>query len=126
MDCFRNHIEGNKGGMMIAVLELRESKQQWTHPFTRQTATKNVEVQENSEFEELKNGSKLFKVKSVQNTKVLVEYNPLYSMKGYEQPRNKQVWLELNQQKDFCALWENNGVTKSLTLKEVKANSTTQ
>lgn len=109
---------------MIAVLEVKEVKQQWTHPFTKQTATKNVEVQENTEFEDMKNGSKLFKVRNVQPNRVLVEYNSLYSMKGYEQPRSKQVWIEINQQKDFCSLWENNGVTKSLVLKEVRANST--
>ncbi|MBI4043922.1 MAG: hypothetical protein HY393_03915 [Candidatus Diapherotrites archaeon] len=106
---------------MKAVIEIKETSQDWRPPFKKNTKAEEITVQENTEFDPLKDKGHLFKVHRIAGDKVLVEYNRAYTVKGYEQPQNRSVWIGLNESKSFSALWNDNGTTKTLTVKAINA-----
>ena len=106
---------------MKAVIEVKETNQDWKPPFKKNTKAEEITVQENGEFDALREKGFLFKVHRIQGDKVLVEYNRSYTIKGYEQPQNRSVWIGINESKSFSALWDDNGLTKTLTVKAINA-----
>ncbi|MBU0636502.1 hypothetical protein KKE06_05745 [Candidatus Micrarchaeota archaeon] len=103
---------------MSLLFEISEVFQDWKPPFQKRTTQKEVRVQEKEGFEFTpKNTEPIFQVLENHNGRVLVEYRKDFTLKGYSQPRSKQVWLNTAETKEFSFLWGNNGITKKLTFK---------
>ncbi len=106
---------------MQAVFEIQDLSQEWKPPFKKNRSTKTVSVSEGDSFEPIRDGNHLFTLKGVHGTRVLIAYNRLYTLKGYEHPTERQIWLEMNEGKAFSSLWEENGITKTIYLRDLKA-----
>lgn len=106
---------------MQAVFEIQELSQDWKPPFKKNRSTKTVSVSEGDSFEPIRDGNHLFTLKGIHGSRALIAYNRLYTLKGYEHPTERQIWLELNEGKAFSSLWEENGITKTIYLRDVKA-----
>ena len=107
--------------IMHAVFEIQEMSQDWKPPFKKNRTNKTVTVAEGDSFEPIRDGNHLFTLKCVHGTRVLLGYNRLYTLKGYEHPTERQIWLEMNEGKAFSSLWDENGVTKTIYLRDLKA-----
>lgn len=105
---------------MHAVLEIESLAQDWKPPFAKRRETRSVSVSEGEIVETLKDGSALFTIKSIQGDRILLAYSRLYTLKGYEHPTERQLWLGMHEAKKFSSLWEDNGITKTVTLRDVK------
>lgn len=105
---------------MKAVIEIKELKQDWNPPFQKKRETKEVEVEEGQLFESNGNGGNVFRLVQIGKDRILVEYDVGYTNKGHAHPTNRQLWIEKHSSESFSQLWGNNGVTKTLTLKELR------
>ena len=105
---------------MQAVIEVESLQQDWKPPFSKKTETKSFTVKEGEVLERLKDGNPLFTVESIQGDKVLLQYSRLYSLKGYEHPTERKLWLSLHSPVKFSSLWADNGTTKKVTLRGLK------
>jgi hypothetical protein len=105
---------------MQAVIEVEELHQDWKPPFAKKRETKSVTVEEGESFDALRDGTPLFTIQTIQGNKVLLLYNRMYSLKGYEHPTERKLWLTMHEPKKFSSLWEDNGVTKTITLRSVQ------
>jgi hypothetical protein len=105
---------------MQAVIEVESLSQDWKPPFAKKRETKSVTVNAGESFETLRDGSPLFTIHAVQGDKVLLQYNRMYTLKGYEHPTERKMWINLHAPVKFSSLWEDNGTTKTITLRSVK------
>ncbi|MEK6970854.1 MAG: hypothetical protein AABW68_04165 [archaeon] len=105
---------------MQAVIEIESLSQDWKPPFAKKRETKSIVVDEGANFEELKDGSPLFTLHSVQGDKILLQYSRMYTLKGYEHPTERKMWINMHSPVKFSSLWEDNGVTKTVTLRSIK------
>lgn len=106
---------------MQAVIEVESLMQDWKPPFAKKRETKSVMVSEGEPVELLKDGSALFTIKSIQGDRILLQYSRMYTLKGYEHPTERQLWLGMHDSKKFSSLWDENGITKTVTLREVRS-----
>lgn len=106
---------------MQAIFEIQEMSQDWKPPFKKNRSSKTLTVAEGDSFETVRDGNPLFTLKSVHGNRVLLGYSRLYTLKGYEHPTERQIWLELNEGKAFSSLWDENGITKTIYLRDLKA-----
>jgi tricorn protease-like protein len=106
---------------MQAVFEIQEMSQDWKPPFKKNRSTRTVTVAEGDSFEPLRQGDHLFTLKGIHGSRVLLAYNRLYTLKGYEHPTERQIWLEMNEGKAFSSLWDENGITKTIYLRDLHA-----
>lgn len=104
---------------MEAVIEVETLKQEWKPPFSKRRDSQSFTLNEGSEFESLKNGKNLFKVEQILQDRVLVSYASVYAPKGYGHSMERKVWLSPHSGLNFSSLWDDNGVTKKVTLREV-------
>ncbi len=104
---------------MEAIIEVEELRQDWKPPFAKKRETKSFTLKEGETFETLRDGAPLFTLQSIQGDKVLVQYSRHYSLKGFEHPTERKIWLNIHDPKKFSSLWEDNGVTKTVTLRQV-------
>ncbi|MEW6294704.1 MAG: hypothetical protein AB1467_00210 [Candidatus Diapherotrites archaeon] len=104
---------------MKAVFEVKEVVQDWSPPFQKKVNVKNVEVNLGEGFELNEKGIPIFKLIKLDGNKALVEHDRSYSTKGHEHVESRQVWVDKEEAKSFCALWSSNGITKSLLLIEL-------
>jgi len=102
-----------------AVFEVKEVVQDWSPPFQKKVNVKNVEVKIGDSFELNEKGSPIFKLIKLDGNKALVEHDRSYSTKGHEHVESRQVWIDREESKSFCALWGSNGNTKSLLLRDL-------
>jgi hypothetical protein len=109
---------------MEAIIEVETLRQDWKPPFEKKRDIQSFAVKEGMEFEQLKNGRNLFRVEQVLTNKILLGYDSVYALKGYEQSAQRKVWLTPHAGQNFSSLWEDNGVTKRVTLREVKPITT--
>ncbi len=105
---------------MHAVVEVESLAQDWKPPFAKKRETKSFTVNEGEAIELLKDGSPLFTIKAIQGDRILLAYNRMYTLKGYEHPTERQLWLGMHEAKKFSSLWDENGITKTVTLRGVK------
>jgi triphosphoribosyl-dephospho-CoA synthetase len=107
------------GVFLEVVFEIKEVFQHWAPPFEKRTEEKSFTVKENENFDQMQQaeGQPIFRLVSAHQDKALVEYNRLYTLKGYSQPANRQVWINLGDSIEFSYLWGNHGITKKLTYK---------
>lgn len=94
--------------------------QDWRPPFAKKRETQSFTVKEGETFEQVKDGAPLFAIQAIQGDKVLLEYNRMYTLKGYEHPTERCIWLNSHTPIKFSSLWEDNGITKTVTLRSVK------
>ena len=105
---------------MQAIFELKNILQQWKPPFEKKIETKEVTVAENDFFDHFDGNKEYsFKLLKVDGARALVEYNLHFTMKGYEVPREKRVWIGKQDAVSFTYQWGNDGTTKSLKLKDI-------
>ncbi len=104
---------------MHAVIEIESLSQDWKPPFQKKRETKSVTVKEGETFEPLKDGSPLFAIQSIEGSRILLEYNRTYTLKGYEHPGERMLWVSLHTPVKFSSLWDDNGTTKTVTLREI-------
>ncbi len=107
--------------MTKAVFEIKDVFQSWSKPLE----PKKIEVKEVSAdlydtFEQTEKGEPLFRFVQCSGGKVLMEYNRAYTLKGYEQPISRTIWIEPRQMIEFSSLWNSNGLTKRVTLKRIE------
>lgn len=108
---------------MQAVFELKQIEQSWSSPNTpKKTSMKEVVAELDQTFDLTEKGEPMFRVAKFGTDKVLIEYNRAYTLKGYEQPMSRTIWLEPHKSVEFSSLWNSNGVTKRLTLKNLGAH----
>ena len=107
---------------MQAVIEIENLQQDWKPPFAKRRETKSVTVTAGETFEMLKDGTPLFTIHAIQGDKVLLQYSRMYTLKGYEHPTERKMWVNMHTPVKFSSLWEDNGTTKTLTLRSVKYN----
>ncbi len=106
---------------MKAVFDLKQVMQSWEKPMEpKRITSKEVEAGLDEQFDTTEKGEPMFRLLRVQGEKALVEYNRAYTLKGYEQPINRTVWLETKNTVEFSSLWNSNGITKKLTLKRIE------
>lgn len=108
---------------MQAVFELKQIEQSWSSPSTPKKITvKEIVAELDQTFDQTEKGEPMFRLAKFGTDKVLIEYNRAYTLKGYEQPMSRTTWLEPHKSVEFSSLWNSNGVTKRLTLKNLGAN----
>ncbi len=108
---------------MHAVVEVESLMQDWKPPFAKKRDTKSFTVNEGETLEMLKDGTPLFTIKAIHGDRILLGYSRMYTLKGYEHPTERQLWLGMHDSKKFSSLWEDNGITKTITLREVRMAS---
>ena len=104
---------------MKAMIEVRELKQDWSPPFQKKTELKEVEAEEGELFEANGHGGKVFRLVKIGKDRILVEYDIAYTNKGHVHPTNRQLWIGKGDSESFAQLWGSNGLTKTLTLKNL-------
>lgn len=104
---------------MKALIEIKNVQQDWGPPFQKRIEAKDIVVEEDSDFDDDGRTEFVFRLLKVQSNKALIEYHRDYTIKGYEQPFNRRIWLETNETRDFSQQWGNNGLTKKITLKQI-------
>jgi len=103
-----------------AIFNLKSIVHKWEPPFNTTVNTQEVVVGEGQHFDELeKPNEHVFKLIRCDGNKALVEFNHLFTLKGHEHPGNRQVWVGKIEEINFTYLWGNDGITKSLRLKEI-------
>ncbi len=106
--------------MPKAVFVLKSVIHRWEPPFSSTVSNSEVTVGEGQHFDSLEDKEgHVFRLLRCDGNKALVEFNPLFTLKGHEHPGNRQVWVGRLEPVDFTYLWGNDGVTKSLQLKEI-------
>lgn len=108
---------------MAAIFEVETLFQHWGPPFEKKTETNEFRANENERFDTVneKLPEPLFKLVRFSQDRALVEYNRLYTLKGYEQPQNRQIWIELEKSASFSFLWGEHGITKKVFFKGIGA-----
>ena len=108
---------------MPALFEVEMLLQNWGPPFEKKRETSEFRVNETASFDLVsdRQPEKLFKLVKFTEDRALVEYNRLYTLKGYEQPFNRQIWIENGKSAQFSYLWGEHGITKKVFYKGVCA-----
>lgn len=108
---------------MPALFEVETLYQHWGPPFEKKKESCEFRTAETASFDVVseKQPEKLFKLLKYGPDRALVEYNRLYTLKGYEQPQNRQIWIENGQSASFSYLWGEHGVTKKVAYKGICA-----
>ncbi len=101
------------------IFEIKSIVQHWGPPFGKEVSSKDVEVSEGNSFDNHPKAGSIFKLITCKNDKALVEFSEKFTLKGHEHPRNRRVWIDKSEPVSFTYLWGNNGMTKSLTLKQI-------
>lgn len=111
----------NEVFFLKAVFEVTEVKRSWKSPLSGASVSrKNYSVEELQAFDETEKGEPLFRLLKLDGGKALIHYDRGYGLKGYSQPSNRRVWVELGEPTEFSSLWNENGVTKKLLLKGIE------
>lgn len=104
---------------MQAVFEVKSIESQWKPPFRKNIEEKEFVVEKGQEFDRIignGNNQPVFRVIELQNTRALVEYCNLFTLKTTN-PGNRQIWLDMNSPVELTYLWGENGITKKITFK---------
>ena len=103
---------------MAAVFELKTVAQDWRPPFKKTSTVQEVTVNAGDVFCDDGKGNFVFKLLQMEGDRALVEFDREYTVKGYEIPTNRKIWIDKLDFKSFSALWQENGSTKMLKLKQ--------
>lgn len=106
---------------MKAKFLIKEIMQPWKPPFTKKTNEKTFIVAENDGFDTIGNSHSVFKLLKIEGDKALVRYHNEFTLKGYSQPQNKEIWISRDETKELSHLWGDDGLTKHITYKGMDA-----
>ncbi len=108
---------------MALCFEVEELSQQWEPPFKKDKTVKEYCVKEGEKFDCVSEKDKeaLFTVIKATPDRALIQYNRLFTLKNWEQPQNRQVWIENGASVQFSHLWGNNGTTKRVFYRGIGA-----
>lgn len=108
---------------MKAIFEVEELVHDWSPPFDKRVTTEEFGIEVGEQFSRMNsNGEFVFKLIKLERNRALIEYNPLFTLKQYENPRNKRIWIGVGKDKSFTFLWGNKGATKRLFLRRIEGN----
>ena len=100
---------------MKAKFEVVQTIQPWNPPFDKKVETHNYSVSENEKFDSIpKTNSSVFTLLRIGGDKALIKYHLEFTLKGYVQPQNKEIWIEKDETKELSFLWGDNGLTKKI------------
>ena len=105
--------------MASAIFLVKSITQHWRPPFGKEMTELEMDVDEGKKFDDFPKEGPIFKLVKCDGDKALVEFNEKFTLKGHLHPRNRQIWIEKDEAVDFTYLWGENGITKSLKLKEI-------
>jgi len=104
---------------MQAVFEVKTIEADWKPPFQKKINNKEYSVKEGEAFDKIVgngNNDDVFKLVRVAPDKVLVEYSRFFTVKGYENPQSRQMWVDRDVEQTLSYLWGEKGVTKKIKL----------
>ena len=105
--------------MPKAVFFVKQTMNKWRPPFGKVVTNNEASVEEGQQFDEMeKPKGYTFKLVRCDTDRALVEFNRLFDLKGHEHPANRRVWVGKIDEINFTYLWGEDGITKSLLLKE--------
>jgi len=103
---------------MKALFEVKDIEQDWRPPFEKKMGEKSFHVGESESFDRFDGlGSDIFTLVKLAGDTAIIKYHNQFTLKGYEQPREKMVKLEKGGEASFSFLWGKNGLTKKLCFK---------
>ncbi len=105
--------------MTSAIFLIKSSTQHWRPPFGKEITELEMDVDEGKKFDDFPKEGPIFKLVKCDRNKALIEFSGKFTLKGHENPRNRQIWIEKEEPVSFTYLWGNDGLTKSLKLKEI-------
>jgi len=105
--------------MAKALFEVRNTVQNWGPPFGKEATTTEASVSEGESFDSMEKEGPVFRLIKLDGGQALVEFSEKFTLKGHLHPRNRQVIVGKEEPVSFTYLWGNNGITKSLRLKEI-------
>ncbi len=107
---------------MNAQFQVKSIINQWKPPFEKKIKEDTFNVKEGQSFSQIKGkGQFVFKLLRITGKRALIEYHPEFTLKGHENPGNKQLWFDSGETKNFTFLWGEDGITKSITLQQTEA-----
>jgi len=108
---------------MKAVFVLRSVQSRWSPPFDKKIDEVDVEAELGKQFGELLPGTdgspNIFTLVRLDDSKALVEFSSIVTLKGHEHPGNRRVWISKDEGTSFTYLWGDNGITKTLRFKGI-------
>jgi len=105
--------------MAKAVFLVKSIVNKWGPPFGKDITDADIIVSEGECFDNMEKEGPIFKLLKCDGNKALVQFSEKFTLKGHEHPRNRQAWINNEEPTDFTYLWGNDGITKSLKLKEI-------
>jgi len=102
-----------------AVFLVKNIVHKWRPPFGKDITSQELEVAEGQHFDNMAKEGPVFKLLKCDGNKALVEFSEKFTLKGHLHPRNRQVWVGKQEPTDFTYLWGEDGITKSLKLREI-------
>ena len=105
--------------MKQAIFSVRSITQKWRPPFGKDVKDEDVTASEGQQFDDFPKEGPVFKLLKCDGDKALIEFSEKFTLKGHLHPRNRQVWIGKDEAVDFTYLWGEDGITKSLKLKEI-------
>ena len=104
---------------MQAVFEVKTIEADWKPPFQKKIENKEYSVKEGEPFDKIVgngNNDSVFRLVWVAPDKVLVEYSRFFTVKGYENPQSRQMWVDREGEQTLSYLWGEKGITKKIKL----------
>jgi hypothetical protein len=109
---------------MKAKFEVTQIIQPWNPPFNKKIETKTYLVSEKERFDSIpKTNTLIFTLLTAHADKALIQYHLEFTLKGYVQPQNKQIWVEKDETKELAFLWGDDGLTKKITYQGLEAGA---
>ena len=105
--------------MKQAIFLVKSIVSKWRPPFGKEITKLEMDIDEGKTFDSMPKEGSIFKLVKCDGNRALVEFSEKFTLKGHLHPRNRQVWIEKNEAVDFTYLWGEDGITKSLKLKEI-------
>ena len=105
--------------MARAIFLVKSITQHWRPPFDKGLSEMELVVEEGQHFDDFPKAGQVFKLIKCDGEKALVEFSEKFTLKGHLHPRDRQVWIDKEKAVSFTYLWGEDGITKSLKLKEI-------
>lgn len=105
--------------MATAIFEVKSIVQNWGPPFGKQSSSYEASVSVGQSFDSMPNEGPIFKLIKIQGNTAIIQFHEKFTLKGHLHPRNRQAEVGKEEAVSFTFLWGNDGMTKSLRLKEV-------
>lgn len=105
--------------MEKAIFLVKSITQHWRPPFGKGLSEMELVVEEGQRFDDFSKEGLIFKLVKCDGNKALVEFSEKFTLKGHLHPRDRQVWIGKEKAVSFTYLWGEDGITKSLRLREI-------